>query len=51
MHTADNRAHLATVLRISAQILLRRTSDTLGTFGGIAVLSLKEEIKGGIKWL
>jgi len=30
--TADNRAYLATVLRTSAQIPLRGTSDTLRTF-------------------
>ena len=29
--TSYNRAYLATVLRTSAQILLRMTSDTLGT--------------------
>jgi hypothetical protein len=33
--TADNRAYLATVLRTFAQILLRRTSDTLRTLDEI----------------
>ena len=33
--TSDNRAYLATVPRTFAQILLRRTSDTLGTLGVI----------------
>ena len=31
--TSDNRAYLASVLRTFAQILLRWTSDTLGTLG------------------
>ena len=35
--TSPNRAYLATVLRTSAQILLRRTSDTLKTLYELAV--------------
>jgi len=34
-NTAYNRAYLAKVLRTSAQIPLRGTSDTLGTLSGI----------------
>jgi hypothetical protein len=33
--TADNRAYLATVLRTSAQIPLRGTSDTLETLTNV----------------
>jgi hypothetical protein len=33
--TSDNKAYLASVLRTFAQILLRRTSDTLGTIYSI----------------
>jgi hypothetical protein len=35
-YTSPNRAYLAVVLRIFAQILLRRNSDTLGTLDTIA---------------
>jgi len=34
--TSPNRAYLASVLRTSAQIPLRGTSDTLGTLYAIA---------------
>lgn len=37
--TAYNRAYLASRLRHSAQILLRRTSDTLGTLAAMPNLS------------
>jgi len=36
--TAYNRAYMAPRLRHSVQILLRRTSDTLGTLSAIADL-------------
>jgi len=35
--TSANRAYLASVLRTFAQILLRRTSDTLGTLYDICI--------------
>jgi hypothetical protein len=44
MATADNRAYLASVLRTSAQILLRRTSDTLGTLYAIAEVIKREVV-------
>jgi len=39
--TAYNRAYLATVLRTSAKIPLRETSDTPGTLSGIHSALLK----------
>jgi len=41
IYTADNRAYLVPCLRHFAQILLRRTSDTLGTL--YAMPCLKKE--------
>jgi len=35
--TSANRAYLASVLRTFVQILLRRTSDTLGTLYNICI--------------
>ena len=35
--TSYNRVYLASCLRHSAQILLRRTSDTLGTLAAICM--------------
>ena len=40
---AYNRAHLASCLRRSAQVLLRETSDTLGALSEIANMA-KEKI-------
>lgn len=42
--TAYNRSYLATVLRASAQILLRKTSDTLETLSDIAILNQGAQI-------
>jgi len=48
--TADNRAYLTMVLRISAQILLLRTSFMLGTLSEIGGYGLmKRKRMNGIK--
>jgi len=41
--TSDNRAYLASVLRTSARISPRGTSDTLGTLAEIAISKRKNE--------
>jgi len=49
--TAYNRAYLAPCLRHFAQILLRRTSDTLGTLAEMAVsqeLMNQEDLRNGL---